>query len=74
MEPKKVYIKRDRRECISFKHTTGHGGMRPRSWYASAWRLVDEEGADQLFPWAKSRKEARDGAKVMGWVVMGEDK
>jgi hypothetical protein len=70
----RVRIKRDQQERISFKHKTGRGGMRPRAWFASAWRLIDEEGDDQLFPWANSRKEARDVAKSRGWTVISEDR
>ena len=71
---KEVYIRRDRQEKISFKSTSGRGGLRPRSWIASAWRLIDKEGSDQLFPWANRRKEARDAALIMNWKVIGEDK
>jgi hypothetical protein len=66
------YLKEDRREVISFKHTTGRGGLRPRSWFAKAYRIVDKDGRDMVFPWALSEKEARETAKALNIELKGE--
>jgi|WetSurMetagenome_2_1015567.scaffolds.fasta_scaffold00674_5 hypothetical protein len=59
------YLKEDIREVISFKSTSGRRGLRPRSWFAKAYRVVDKDDRDMIFPWALSKKEAMETAKAL---------
>jgi hypothetical protein len=68
---KEGYLKEDTREVISFKSKSGRGGLRPRSWFAKAYRVVDKDGRDMIFPWALSKKEARETAKSLNIELKG---
>jgi hypothetical protein len=67
------YLKEDIREVISFKSKSGRGGLRPRSWLAKAYRIVDMDGRDMVFPWALPKKEARETAKALNIELKEND-
>jgi hypothetical protein len=57
------YLKRDIREWISAVK---------RCRWVTAWRIVDAQGDDMIFPWPHSKREARETANAHGIVIIGE--
>lgn len=56
------YLKKDRMERYNMK----------RGWFAVAWRIVDENGADLVQPWPNTKSEARRLAVQLGIELKGE--
>ena len=59
---KQGYLMKDRQERFNMK----------RGWFVNAWRIVDSEGKDMVQPWSNTKTEARDTAKRLGILVLGD--
>ena len=57
---KQVYLKKDTDERFN----------RKRVWLVVAYRLVDADGKDQVQPWPRTKKDALEIAKMLGWEVL----
>lgn len=53
------YLVKDRREKV-----VCGGGRRTRAWFVNAWRIVDTNGKDMIYPWQGTKGEARTAAKA----------
>jgi len=49
------YLKKDKSEHFNAK----------RAWFVNAWRIVDEFGTDMVQPWATTKKEAQETARIL---------
>jgi hypothetical protein len=54
-------LKKDKQERFNIK----------RGWYTTAWRIVDQNGVDLVQPWCRTKKEARETAKNLGYSIEG---
>lgn len=62
MSARECWIMQDRQERFNSK----------RAWFVNAYRIVDGDGNDLVQPWCDSRKEARELAGQLGYVLRGE--
>lgn len=56
------YLKKDRQERYNSR----------RGWFVNAWRIVDAKGTDLVQPWMNTKGEARETAKRIGIVILGD--